>query len=88
MVIEPEEATLLVTLSTAALESSVNVVPSVLVYTRSELFRFPVLLFTSAQSKLIVPATLPVKSRKRSIAQELVLSVEPVERRTIFPVHF
>jgi hypothetical protein len=40
--------------------------------------RSPVELFTEAQSKLSVPALTPVKSRKRSTAAELVLSVVPV----------
>ena len=53
---------------------------------RKDAFRSPVLLFTSAQSKLRVPAFLPVKSKKRSIVHALALSVVPVLNRTIVPV--
>lgn len=42
-------------------------------------------MFTSAQSKLRVPAFLPVKSKNKSIAHALVLSVAPVLNRTMAP---
>src|SRR5262245_55169891 len=47
--------------------------------------RLPIALLTSCQSKLRVALVLPVMSRFKSIAVELVLLVVPVARSTIVP---
>ena len=82
----PEVGELLVKFKTAAEVISVNVIPSTEPYTRKDDLRFPVALFTEAQSKLNVPAFKPEKFRNRSIVIEVVLSVVPVERKTMLSV--
>ncbi|MNT66100.1 hypothetical protein D3C72_2041370 [compost metagenome] len=74
----PEAATLFVKFNTCAAVNSVKLTPSVEVYTRSELFRLPVELFTTAQLKLRLPALTPVKLTRKSMARAELLSVAPV----------
>lgn len=64
LVMLPEAVTLFTTLFTNAAVTSVKVVPSVLAYTFKEPTLSPVELGTAAQSKLSVPASTPVKSKK------------------------
>ena len=82
-VIEPLVGTLLVKFNTAAVGISVKVVPLTLAYTRIDPFLLPVELLIDAQSKDNVPALTPVKSIKKSIAADEVLSVAPVDNNTI-----
>ena len=83
MVILPEAATLFTKFKTNAAVTSVKVVPSVLANTLKEPVRPPAPLKITDQSKLMVPASTPVKSIKKSMAAEEVLSVVPVDTSTI-----
>lgn len=65
--------------------SSVQVVPLVEAYTRSEPTLLPVELKTVAASKVSVPAFTPVKFMKKSAPVEALLSEVPVPRNVMSP---
>jgi hypothetical protein len=82
--IVPVEGEVSLSLSkTCAPVISVNVELSVLQKTRSEVGRVAEVIAIAAQSKLRVPAVLPVKLSSKSTATASGVALEPVERNCI-----
>jgi hypothetical protein len=81
---EPEDG--LTCSNTCAPVISVNVVPSVVQNTLSEVGRVPLLLSKAVQSKLKVPAVLPEKFNNKSTATASGVDDDPVDKKTIASV--